>query len=212
MAAAERRQNMEITLIRHFRTPGNGRGQYIGSTEESIDPAGIPRNIPRFRRPDILAVSPMRRCIQTASLLYPGMEMAVYPQFREMDFGEYEGKTYEELKDEPAYQRWMESGGLTAFPGGEDRESFQRRCLLGMEKLLQESFRQGYERAAVVAHGGTLMAVLSACSPGKESFYHWQVENGGGYQAEADGEEWLAGRRIFRRIRRIGREAGSRDL
>lgn len=194
---------MELVLIRHFQTPGNGKGQYIGSTDEPLDRGRIPCPVPEYPSIDKLAISPMMRCKQTAELIYPGMEGTVYPLLRELDFGEYERRTYEELKQEPAYQRWIDSGGLGAFPGGEDRAAFQKRCMQGMEEVASDAIGQKCKRVAAVVHGGTIMAVMSAYSPGKESFYHWQVKNGGGYLVEIQEEEWLAGRKLFRNIRSL---------
>ncbi|MDO4515423.1 MAG: histidine phosphatase family protein, partial [Lachnospiraceae bacterium] len=99
---------MELVLIRHFPTPGNGKRQYIGSTDEELDQLRIPELLPVYPDVEQVVCSPMKRCIQTAELLYPGRKMLVWDEFREMDFGDYEGKTFEELKSEPAYQAWLE--------------------------------------------------------------------------------------------------------
>lgn len=197
---------MELVLIRHFQTPGNGKGQYIGSTDEPLDESRIPSPVPGYPRVDALAVSPMKRCIQTAGIIYPEMEGVVCPLLKEVDFGEYERKTYEELKSEPAYQRWIDAGGIGAFPGGEDRAVFQERCVRGMEELMEGLIEQGSSRTAVVVHGGTIMALMSAFDPEKRTFYHWQVKNGGGYIVEVEEKQWLAGRRVFQNIRSLGQE------
>ncbi len=127
---------MRILFIRHLPTPGNEKRQYIGRTDEELSE----RAEEEFRRrlekgngslyPSVQYViaSSLKRCIQTAELIFPGHEIITEPMLRECDFGEYEGKTYEELKNEPEYIRWMESGGMTAFPGGEDQTSFRARC------------------------------------------------------------------------------------
>ena len=47
------------------------------------------------------------------------------------------------------------------------------------------------------------MAVLSELAEDKHEFYHWQVENGGGYVAEVPGEEWRNGRKMLRVTKRI---------
>lgn len=56
---------------------------------------------------------------------------------RECDFGQFEGKTYEQLKKNAAYIKWLKSGGITAFPGGEDQEEFRKRCVEGMKKQVR---------------------------------------------------------------------------
>ena len=53
-----------------------------------------------------------------------------------MDFGAFEGHNYQELSGDPAYQRWIDSGGTLPFPEGESREEFIRRNVAGYEKML----------------------------------------------------------------------------
>ena len=198
---------MRVVFIRHLCTPGNEKRQYIGRTDEDLSE----RVAEEFRQrqekstgglypsAQYIITSPLKRCIQTAGLIYPGMEIVTEPMLRECDFGEYEQKTYEDLKNEPEYIRWLESGGMTAFPGGEEQTSFRRRCVDGVKRWIARLLEDGADSAAFVVHGGTIMAVLSEL----HEFYHWQVENGGGYVAEVSGEEWRNSRKVLRVTQRI---------
>jgi len=56
------------------------------------------------------------------------------PEWTEMDFGAFEGHNYQELSGDPAYQRWIDSGGTLPFPEGESREEFIRRSVAGSKK------------------------------------------------------------------------------
>ena len=202
---------MRILFIRHLPTPGNEKRQYIGRIDEELSE----RAEEEFRRrlekgngslyPSVQYViaSPLKRCIQTAELIFPGHEIITEPMLRECDFGEYEGKTYEELKNEPEYIRWMESGGMTAFPGGEEQELFRRRCEDGVKKWISRLLREEADSAAFIVHGGTIMAALSKLSEDTHEFYHWQVENGGGYVAEVTAEDWENGRKALRKVKRL---------
>lgn len=200
---------MELMLIRHFQTAGNGKKQYIGSTDEPLDENKIPEQLSGYPQIDHLAVSPMKRCMQTADLIYPGYEKIVCPLLRELDFGAYERKTYEELKDLPEYQRWLESGGLSAFPDGEDRICFQKRCMQGMEILIGKLTELECQTAGVVVHGGTIMAVMSGYDKEKRPYYEWQVGNGEGYIVSIDLPKWNQGERYFQNIRKIRRNENS---
>ena len=60
----------------------------------------------------------MLRCRQTAEIIY-GKTDYIENDLRECDFGEFENKCFEELKDNPDYLKWMESGGTIPFPGGD---------------------------------------------------------------------------------------------
>lgn len=203
---------MEVIFIRHLPTPGNEKRQYIGSTDETLSEQAV--KIFRGRQegseavpyPEIqcLTASPMKRCIQTAELIWPGVPVRTEPLLRECDFGRFEGKTYEELKDEPAYVRWLESGGMTAFPEGESQETFRERCREGVRKWIRRWMEEGVTRAAFVVHGGTIMAALSGMAEGEHSFYDWQAGNGCGYSAKALEEEWKSGTEILRDLKKIG--------
>ena len=201
---------MRVVFIRHLCTPGNEK-RYIGRTDEDLSERVAEEFHQRqekstgglYPSAQYIITSPLKRCIQTAGLIYPGMEIVTEPMLRECDFGEYERKTYEELKNEPEYIRWMESGGMTAFPGGEEQASFRRRCVDGVKRWIARLLEDGADSAAFVVHGGTIMAVLSELAEDKHEFYHWQVENGGGYVAEVSGEEWRNSRKVLRVTQRI---------
>ena len=107
-------------------------------------------------------------------LLYPGQAPCVFDQFREMDFGAFEGHNCEELKADVRYQAWIDSNGTLPFPQGESREQFQRRCVEGFCKLLKEVWtrERSLSSFALVVHGGTIMALLEAFAEG--SYYDYQ--------------------------------------
>ena len=194
----------EIILIRHGKTFGNTLGRYIGITDEELCPEGREelaalreRGQYRSIRPDLVYVSPLRRCRQTAELLLPGVPQEICRDLRECDFGEFENKDYKELSGNPAYQAWVDSGGTLPFPGGESREAFQERCRVEFARVLRALKRQAGSNAVFVVHGGTIMSILSAYAPqgAADPFYRWQVKNGEGWRAlwdETDkGGIWL---------------------
>lgn len=203
---------MEVIFIRHLATPGNEKRQYIGRTDETLSEQAVKIFRERQKRaeavayPEIqcLTASPMKRCLQTAEMIWPGVPARTEVLLRECDFGRFEGKTYEELKDEPAYARWLESGGMTAFPEGESQKTFRERCRAGVRKWIRRWMAEGVNRAAFVAHGGTIMAALSGMAEGEHSFYDWQAGNGCGYSAKALEEEWKSGTEILRDLKKIG--------
>lgn len=178
---------MEVWMLRHGRTQGNLEHRYVGRTDEELTEqqkqelkklAGV------FPRPDLLYVSPMRRCRQTAEGLFPGQEQILWEAFRETDFGEYEYLTYEDLNGRPAYQAWIDSGGLTAFPYGESGEAFRRRCWQGFQSCMADASHRGAESVGIVCHGGTIMSICAALTGDPASFYHWQAANLQGFRME----------------------------
>ncbi len=171
---------MTVCLLRHGQTRGNLEHRYIGSTDEPLCPQGREAlSLIRAPETDRLFVSPMRRCRETAAALYPGMEQEIVPGLRETDFGAFEGHTYEELKDDPAYRRWLDSSGAIPPPGGESKEQFRRRVLAAFLAVAGRCAPEN--RIALVVHGGTIMTLLEALEPSHQ-FYAWQVPNGDGWR------------------------------
>lgn len=175
-----------ITLIRHGSTAGNLQRRYIGTTDEALSPAGreflenrkSAGNYPKAVR---VITSPMQRCLETAEILYPDVIPEVYPEFRETDFGAFEGKTYEELMEDNSlqslYQKWLDSGGTMAFPEGESMEQMKQRCVAGFERLLATL----QSDAVIIAHGGTIMSLLQMYATPWRDYYDYQCANGAGY-------------------------------
>lgn len=182
---------MKLYLIRHGQTEGNRQGRYVGATDESILPqareslAEMARRLREECRPDLLCVSPLRRCRETAAILFPGREQRVTETLRECDFGEFEYCNYEELNGDPAYQRFIDSGGTCGFPGGETLRQFQDRCVRGFRGVIESTWEQDPDQCVVlVVHGGTIMAILDRYSQPHRDYFSWRTENGNGYAAD----------------------------
>lgn len=176
---------MRILFIRHGETEGNQKKRYIGSSDEELCLQGREKLLQcLYESVELVVCSPMRRCRQTADVIYPDMVPVVYENLRECDFGEFEGKNYKELEGNANYQRWVDSGGKLPFPGGEDAEDFKERSVQAFLEAVQEHAER--RSIAFVVHGGTIMAVLERLAVPAKSFYDYNVKNGRGYVTEWD--------------------------
>lgn len=177
---------MKITLVRHGMTPGNREKRYIGLTDEGLCAEGriqISEAIQeqRYQEADMVYVSPLKRCRETADMIYPHLEPISCEALKECDFGEFENKNYLELSGNENYQKWIDSNGSLGFPKGETPEGFKNRCQNAYEniiKCIQD------KDVAFVVHGGTIMAILEKYGEPQKSFYDWQLKNGEGYLCE----------------------------
>ncbi|MBQ7795840.1 MAG: histidine phosphatase family protein [Lachnospiraceae bacterium] len=176
----------KIVLIRHGATASNREHRYLGKTDEELDMVGrmellAQKENGRYPNVDYLFVSPMKRCKETADILYPETPYSEISEWTEMDFGEFEGKNYQELSGDQRYQEWIDSGGILPFPGGESREAFVERCAHGFEMMwnVLEPLQQGQLTVGCIVHGGTIMALLSRFHGGE--YFDYQVPNGGIY-------------------------------
>ena len=185
-----------LALIRHGETQANKERRYLGKTDESLSEEGI-EILKSYKRqklyPDVkyLFTSPMKRCTETAKIIYPALCPIVIPEWEEIDFGQFEYRNYEELKDDAEYQEWLRSGGTLDFPEGESRNDFVFRCKCGFirmcNELSQTVGRNAKKPASVgmIVHGGTIMSLMSLY--GGTDYFDYQVSNGRGYVCRLTG-------------------------
>jgi probable phosphoglycerate mutase len=106
--------------------------------------------------------SPQQRTRETAQPLAEarGLQVAIEPAFDEIDFGDWTGRGFDELRalGEP-WQQWCERRGSARPPGGEAFADVPRRALAGLRRL-----RQAHPAGpvAVVSHGDVIKATLAA--------------------------------------------------
>lgn len=176
-----------LVLIRHGATKSNEEHRYLGKTDEQLSKEGE-RQLVEYKELhlypyiDFLFVSPMKRCIQTADILYPELQPVQIKEWEEMDFGIFEGKNYMELQDDNRYQAWIDSNGTLPFPKGESREKFTIRCDKGFQEMIEKVKQikeEGKKTIGMIVHGGTIMALLSKY--GKGDYFEYQAVNGKGY-------------------------------
>ena len=182
---------MKLLLIRHGATPGTQKKQYIGSTDQPLAPEGIAQARERFlslSETERLWCSPMLRAKQTAELLYPGIQPVLLEGLRELDFGLCEGKTWEQIHDPAIYDHWLAEEPEAAFPGGEPFGAFSSRITAALSQIAEESRAFHLSRGAVVAHGGTIMMMLSRHGSPKRGYFQWGCRPCGGFAAKFDPE------------------------
>ena len=90
------KNQIEIIFLRHGMTIENEQHRYLGNTDTSLSRNGICKlqalqKNGTYSKTDILFCSPMKRCTETAEILYPNHTPIYIPEWREMDFGEFEG-------------------------------------------------------------------------------------------------------------------------
>ena len=176
---------MTIYLIRHGKTKANELRLYCGSTDLPLSESGR-EELLRIRY-DISGVrfltSGMARANETMELLFPGVTYEIDPRFREVDFGVFEMHSYEQLRDNPAYQTWLTGDNETNVPpGGESGQQMTAR--------VQVAFAEIRTDTCIVTHGGVIAAIMAARFPevGRHR-YQWQPKNGCGYAITDDSFE-----------------------
>ena len=98
-------KNYRLYMIRHGITQGNLDGKYIGTTDLPLCEEGenaISSLVALDVYPKVQKVysSPLKRCLQTADIIYPERLLMRIDGISEIDFGDYEGMTHDELQSE----------------------------------------------------------------------------------------------------------------
>ena len=77
-----------LSLLRHGATPANREHRYLGKTDEALSEEGRAELLLKKKEipAELLLVSPMLRCRQTAEILFPGRAQVQIPEWTEMDF------------------------------------------------------------------------------------------------------------------------------
>ena len=194
----ERANEMKLWLIRHGMTKGNQEHRYVGTTDEGLLPEEKERLQARTAdmnlHPAVVFVSPARRCRETVACMFPDTAPAliVVPEFMEMNFGAFEYMSWQEIDQDSdpahraAYQRYIDSGGETAFPGGESKAEFTCRVCDGFERAVRP-LMQTQQDIAIVAHGGTIMALMERYAEPHKPYFEWSVKPGEGYRLNVVG-------------------------
>lgn len=152
-----------LLLLRHARIAADFVGKLVGSTDLALDRLGmlqarsLAARLARWK-PEAGVCSPMLRCRQTAEAALPGFRVEVEDDLREIDFGQWECRTFAEAAAEnpTLADRWAAFAPDLAFPGGEDLRSFLRRVRGVADRLV----RARASTVLAVTHGGVIRAML----------------------------------------------------
>jgi len=101
-------------------------------------------------RIDRIVSSPMLRALETAQTVATGRPVEVDERLRELDYGRWEGLTYDEieLRDPALRARWDHDPGSTHSPGGESGEDVAARALSFLVELLEAELATAAAHAA----------------------------------------------------------------
>lgn len=183
---------IHVVLIRHGKTEGNILRQYVGQEDQPLSKAWLKEYKKTFSYAypcvEMVFISPMKRCRETANFIYPTKKAFAIENLVECDFGDFSGKTYEELKDNITFKNIINNNGLFTFPNGENSFNFRNRCINAFLEIIDECLKLDLKEIAIVCHGGTIMAIMEKLSYEVKDFYFWQARNMGGYDFYFDVE------------------------
>ena len=171
---------MTVYLIRHGKTEANERRLYCGSTDLSLSNVGKAelKNLHYEIKNVRFLTSGMKRTNETLRVLFGNVPFEVDPRFREVDFGIFEMRSYEDLKDTPPYQAWITGDNEANIPPqGESGTQMKQRVLAALSEIREDT--------CVITHGGVIAAIMEHMFPDEnKNRYEWQPQPGHGYAIE----------------------------
>ncbi|MEE1106237.1 MAG: histidine phosphatase family protein [Ruminococcus sp.] len=196
-----------IHLIRHGAIDETLSGKYIGTTDPPLSDKGklALKKLAfthAYPQPPVVFTSPLRRCTQTCAVLFPERKPLVIANLSECNFGEWEGKTAEELKDSEDFQKWLAGDNSVKPPRGESNADFVRRVCKIFESIVEGLMKTGSTECAVVTHGGVIMTLLAVYGLPQAKPFEWAMENGCGYSVRVTPMLWQRGKvtEVFSRV------------
>jgi alpha-ribazole phosphatase/probable phosphoglycerate mutase len=193
---------MRLLLVRHAEPADDARGRCYGTLDVDLSAAGRAQCATlsdRLAAEPLVAVvsSPRRRALETAAAIATphGLAVEAIDDLRELDFGELEGRTYDEIAATrpELYAQWMETPTRVRFPGGEGFEDLQSR-VEGTVETLRERHAGG--TVVAVTHGGPVRAVVAgALGMPPERIFRLAVDT-----ASVTEVEWLDGAAVVRSL------------
>jgi len=155
---------MQLILIRHGETLWNKEGRIQGTSDVELSVAGIEqarRLALSLKDSEIGAIhaSSLQRAYRTAEIInnFHGRKIEVHPELMEMDQGDFEGLSFQELMacEKEFIHRWIADPASVRMPRGESLAELQDRVWPPVEKIIAAC-----ENALVVAHNFTIAAIL----------------------------------------------------
>ncbi|KIG14573.1 putative phosphoglycerate mutase family protein [Enhygromyxa salina] len=163
----------ELVLIRHGETVGQSSIRLYGATDVALAPEGEAQVRATAQaligqRFDAVLTSPLSRAHRSAEVMlstidHPKIDIEVVEGFREIDFGAWEGWTWEDVRarDPANHARWASEGPAFRFPAGEVRQEFVARVQAEVGPNIRARFLAGAQRILTVVHKGVIKAITS---------------------------------------------------
>ena len=173
---------MKLYLLRHGETEMNVKKVYYGRIDCDLTENGAEQAISLKRvfadlPLDLVLESPLLRAKRTADLLLDGRDVPRLEDDRlmELDFGEWEGKSYQDLQGDPVYEEWCKEWQTTRPPKGESFLDLAKR----VSSFCDDLKKREEEHLLVVAHHAVLQQIMAnMMEADPASCWHYAFEQG----------------------------------
>lgn len=170
----------ETLLIRHGETAWNAAGIFRGRADVPLSENGLRQaellaEYLSDKKIDVIYASPLERARNMAEIITgrQGLEVKSAPDLIDIDFGEWQGLSHQEVKDRypELHRQWVEYPERVMFPNGESLKQVRERAE-GFVKRLAASYEG--KTAALVAHR-VVNKVLICALLGLDESHFWNI-------------------------------------
>lgn len=182
---------LTLALIRCGATQSGMEGRQPGPLDEPLletERSRLHRLAEQGHYPsvELAYVSPMLRCRETMSIIFPRTIAVVINSLRAFDAGDFSAKTHGELLREDSFTEWAESEQIPPCPGGDDLNGYTIRCNRAFRSLTDELISKGVNMAAIVTHSLAVSTIMQRYCIPRSNYRNWSPGWGGGYVVEYD--------------------------
>lgn len=188
-----------LYMVRHGNTVGTDNGLMYGATELPVTEQGI-KEIEAIAAqgtyPDPIGAeiytSGMLRTEQTLNAMYGAtygeLEHKQHTLLREINVGQFEMKTIEEIMADDYGKLWI-AGQITDphFENGDSMSGFRERTFRGAREIIDDCLQREKDRMIFVIHGGVITSIMYNLFPEVHSdMWDWTPTPGYGYVVELE--------------------------
>ncbi len=155
-----------LYLVRHGQTEWNAVRKFQGHTDVPLSPFGrnqaahLAKHLKKIKF-DVGLTSDLIRAKETALIIIgkSNLELKTDIRLREINFGEWEGLTLEEIKSayQDIVQKWWNEPVNTLIPGGEMYSEVAKRAMVSVEKIVEN---YPNKNVLLVSHGGAILSII----------------------------------------------------
>lgn len=174
----------KLILVRHGETEYNKNRLFFGWKDPELNEKGIYQShlaknrLQKYEYHKIYA-SPLKRAYLTGEIVnYKGLEINVSEELKELNFGIFEGHSYEEIlekfpeEEKIAKDNWEEY----SFKTGESPKMLQERVI----SFINNNLNLEDENVVLVTHWGVICTILSYyLTGGIKGYWKFKIKNGG---------------------------------
>lgn len=189
--------SLDLYLVRHGITKWNLEKRYLGHTDESL--LDIERNklhplqkIVKNITFDYCYSSDLKRCIETFHYILPNNFVCLDARLRELNFGDWEGLTYENLKHNLTYQEWLSDWEKKAPPNGESLVQLNERLHQFWRDIQSIQSPTPHKKILIMTHGGVIRSMMNSFGVTK-TIWDLQIEHAKAYRLSLHAKkgEWV---------------------